>query len=273
MSKRRPRIALIDADSILYAVACMSEVRAKGQGDDGQDLYFQVKDEEECYRQVVDRIEDLMEATSAQEALICLTTSKCFRYDLLPTYKAHRTASHRPEMLSSLQQMVQSRRPYGVLAVRGLEADDVCGISTGHLQTAGLKEPVICSIDKDLLSVPGLTYSTKKAGLGVHEVSGKDADRAHLYQTLVGDVTDNYTGCPGVGPKKATAILDACEGASLGEQWRWVLEAFNKRGHLGSYALTQARVARILRSTDWDASRKQVLLWEPPTGASGPSAN
>lgn len=269
---KRDRIALIDADSVLFAVACLSEVRAKGEADDGQDLYFQVKSEEDCYREVVSRLEALMEAVSAADALICLTTSKCFRYDLLPTYKAHRTVAHRPAMLPSLQAMVQSRRPYGVLAVKGLEADDVCGISSGHLRDAGLKEPVIVSIDKDLLSVPGLTYSSRRAAMGVYEVSGKDADRAHFYQTLIGDVTDNYTGCPGVGPKKATAILDACADASLGTQWRWVLEAFNKRGHLGSYALTQARVARILRSTDWDASRKQVLLWEPPTEASGLTA-
>jgi 5'-3' exonuclease len=264
---KRPRIALIDADSILYAQACASEARAKGQSEEGSDLYFPVRDAEAAYKDVVKRLQEVTEAVGAEDALICLTTTKCFRYDLLPTYKAHRVDAHRPAMLQDLQRMVQERRPYGVLCVRGIEADDVCGISSGHLRDAGLKEPVICSIDKDLLSIPGLTYSTRKAAMGVYEVSQADADRAFLYQTLVGDVTDNYTGCPGVGPKKATAILDQCAGATLGEQWRWTLQAFTNRGHLGSYALTQARVARILRSSDWDAATKAVLLWEPPQQA------
>lgn len=257
------RIALIDADAVLYATACGAEVRAKAQGDDGEDLWFQTKDEEQCYSEVVDKLEALVGDVGAEDAIVCLTTTKCFRYNLLPTYKAQRALTHRPSMLLPLQAMVQERRPFGVLAVRGLEADDVCGISSGHLQKAGLREPVIVSVDKDMLSVPGLTYSPRKSELGIQEITPEEADRAHLYQTLVGDVADNYTGCPGIGPVKAAKLLAECGHSSPESQWAWVEAAFTRKGLSLREALVQARVARILRSDDWNKATNEVHLWSP----------
>lgn len=264
------RIALIDADSVLYAAACNSEMRAKHQGDEGEDLWFETRSLSQTYREVVENLEKLVDAVKADDALLCLTTSHCFRYQLLPTYKANRTGGHRPGQLQDLQQLVQEKRPFGVLAVKGLEADDVCGISSGQLQKAGLREPVIVSIDKDMRQVPGLTYSWKDASPHVYEVTVEEADRAHFYQTLVGDMTDNYTGCPGVGKVRANKLLDECAHASEAAQWGWVEGAFLSRGLSKEYALTQARVSRILRHTDWDALNKGVLLWSPPGGT--PSA-
>jgi hypothetical protein len=258
------RIALIDADSILYAVALGAEMKAASQEDNPDEaLWFPLKDEEQCYREVVSRLEGLVNEVRADDAIVCLTTTRCFRYDILPTYKANRASTRRPTMLLPLQALVQERRPFGVLAVRGLEADDVCGISSGHLQRAGLKEPVIVSIDKDLRSIPGLVFSPRHPELGVEEITEEAADRAHLYQTLIGDPVDGYTGCPGVGPKKANRILDECSHSSRALQWAFIEGAFMKRGQTPSYALTQARVARILRSSEWDAYRRDITLWSP----------
>lgn len=270
MANSKGRFALIDADSILYAVALGSELKSPKTGIDGEDEFFQVKDVGECYREVVSRLEAVTQEVRAEDALICLTPpGKSYRYALLPSYKANRKAIRRPEVLVPLQAMVAERKPFRVLAVRGLEADDICGISSTSLQKAKVREPIIVSIDKDMLQIPGLNYSwltaarTQTVGV-VHEVSGFEADRMHLYQTLIGDVVDNYTGCPGVGPKKAMRLLESCV-ASQGElDWRWIVEAFRKKGFSEEYALTQARVARILRDTDWDHERKEVTLWMPP---------
>lgn len=261
-AKSKARIAIIDADSILYAVALSAEMKAGGD-ERSEDLYFTIKDEEQCYREVVSRLDELVESVGAEDAIVCLTTSKCFRYGLLPTYKANRQATRRPSLLLPLQALVQERRPFGVLAVKGLEADDVCGVSCGALQKAGLREPVICSIDKDLRSVPGLVYSPRHPEDGVQEISEAAADRAHLYQTLIGDPVDGYTGCPGIGPKKANKILDECGHSSKALQWAFIEGAFMKRGQTPQYALTQARVARILRGSDWDATRRDITLWSP----------
>lgn len=270
MANSRGRFALLDADSILYAVALSSEVVSRGSSDAGEDEIFQVKDGRECYREVVSRLEALVQEVGASDALICLTPpGKCYRYQLLESYKANRATFRRPSILLSLQALVAERKPFQTLAVRGLEADDICGISSTSLQQHGMREPVIVSIDKDMLQIPGLNYSWMSAArMGtvgeVHEVSGFDGDRMHLYQTLVGDVVDNYTGCPGIGPKKADKLLNECVDTQGELDWRWVVEAFKKKGLSESYALTQARVARILRNTDWDPKHKEVTLWTPP---------
>lgn len=268
LSGSTARYALIDADSVLYAVALQAEACIKGKGGE-EDQFFQIKDGEECYRDVVGRLEGLVQEVNASDALICLTPAgKSFRYGLLESYKANRKAIRRPEVLRPLQALVASRKPFRVLSVRGLEADDICGISQTSLQKAGMREPVIVSIDKDMLQVPGLNYSwmtaarTRTVGV-VNEVSEAQADRHHFYQTLVGDTVDNYTGCPGVGSVKANHILDECLETHGELDWRWIVRAFETKGLDESYALTQARVARILRDTDWDPITKEVSLWTP----------
>lgn len=269
MANSRARFALIDADSVLYAVALSSELTSRGSGHGGEDEYFQVKDGEECYREVVYRLEKLVHEVGAEDALVCLTPpGKSFRYALLPSYKANRATNRRPDILVPLQAMVAARKPFRTLAVRGLEADDICGISQGQLQMANLREPVIVSIDKDMLQIPGLNYSPMAAARNgtigeLNEVSEIEGDRMHFYQTLVGDVVDNYTGCPGIGAKKASRLLDASVEATGCLDWKWLVEAFKKKGLTEEYALTQARVARILRHTDWDLKHKEVTLWKP----------
>lgn len=261
-SDKRKRIALIDADSVVYGTALGAEMHVATE-EGQEDTYFQIKSEEEAYSEVIAKLEALIGDVQADDAIVCLTTTKCFRYHVLPTYKANRAFTHRPSILLDLHMMLQERRPFGVLAVRGLEADDVCAISSGHLQMAPLKEPIVVSIDKDLLSVPGMVYSTLRAKEGIVEVTLEMADRAFLYQTLVGDPVDGYTGCVGIGPKKASKLLDTYAHATMDLQWAAVVELYKKRGQSAEDALTQARVARIVRSKEWDASTRQVHLWSP----------
>lgn len=281
MSDSRARFALIDADSVLYAVALQAEACIKGRNG-AEDEYMIVKDGEECYREVVRRLEALVQEIGAEDALVCLTPAgKCFRYTLLPSYKANRATMRRPAMLRPLQSLVAQRKPFRTLAVWGLEADDVCGISSTSLQRANLREPVIVSIDKDMQQIPGLNYSPMSAArtgtIGeVHEITPYEGERCHFYQTLVGDVVDNYTGCPGLGPKKAGRLLDECVETQGCLDWSWIVGAFKRKGLTEEYALTQARVARILQDKDWNPKLKEVKLWQPNTtrpSVSAPTAN
>ena len=79
-----------------------------------------------------------------------------------------------------------------------------------------------------------------------------------FFQTLVGDSVDNYKGCPGIGPKKATELL-----LSKGVKWQTIIDAYDKAGLSEDHALVQARVARILRYNDYDHDKQEVKLWEP----------
>lgn len=259
------RVALIDADGFLFSVACSGETVAKGQGEIGEDLFFQTLTDEEAYEKALRAIEQVILAVKATEAYICLSWNEGnFRKGVLPDYKMNRKASRRPPLLKTLREMFQERRPYPVLAVKNLEADDVVGITAGTLRAAG-KDPVMCSPDKDLNTIPGKLYACRE-GAVVIRVKEEEADRFHLYQTLAGDPTDGYTGCPKIGPVKAKAILDRCEaeGMTPGQRWKEIVKEFAARGFDEEFALRQARVARILRSTDWDAVKKEPILWNPP---------
>jgi DNA polymerase-1 len=93
------------------------------------------------------------------------------------------------------------------------------------------------------------------------EVSEDEADYWHLFQTLTGDQTDGYSGCPGIGPKKAEAILQHPDNQD--DLWGVVVRTFVKAGLNEDEALVQARVARILRASDYDFEKKEPILWTP----------
>lgn len=135
----------------------------------------------------------------------------------------------------------------------GLEADDVLGIWA----TRGGIDPIIVSDDKDLKTIPGKLYRQGE----LEEIDPVFADYYWLSQTLTGDTADGYPGCPGIGAVKAEKVLKGCKGT----MWEAVVEAYEKAGLTAEDALIQARLARILRASDWDATKKEVILWTPPT--------
>lgn len=253
------RIALIDADTILYAIAATSEICAKKQDDGGEDLWFQTRPLSEAYGLVVAHLDAIVEEVEAAGAIVCLSDTTNFRYDILPTYKANRIGVRRPPILADLQATIREIKPYPVLVVKGLEADDVVGISCGQLQDAH-EVPIMVSSDKDLRGIPGYLYQ----GGEMKHTTRAAADRWHLYQTLIGDSVDNYTGCPKMGPVRAEKLLSSCEHETPDRRWRWITGAFNRAGCTDDFALTQARVARILRAEDWDHEKREPVLWQPP---------
>ena len=114
---------------------------------------------------------------------------------------------------------------------------------------------------KDFKAIPCKLYNPDKPELGVEDITEGAADRHHMFQTLVGDSSDNYKGCPSVGPVKANKILDDCDGAE--ETWEAVLKNFDKAGLSSKHALVQARLARILRHGEYDFETRKVKLWQP----------
>ena len=146
------------------------------------------------------------------------------------------------------------KKNYHAHTIPLLEADDVLGI----LATDGaFKRNIIISIDKDMLTIPCEYYNMDSEITEV--IDEAMADHMFFFQTLVGDSVDNYKGCPGIGPKKATELL-----LSKGVKWKTIIDAYDKAGLSEDHALVQARVARILRHNDYDYEKQEVKLWEPP---------
>jgi DNA polymerase-1 len=142
----------------------------------------------------------------------------------------------------------------------GLEADDCLGIlATGEV--AGfMGDKVVCSIDKDMLSFPCNLYNWNHPELGVQVIYESDANRAFYSQILTGDAVDGYPGCPGVGPVRAKKLL---ADADIDSAWGIIVKAYEKKGLTEKDALIQARVARILRSEDYNFVNKTPILWVP----------
>jgi DNA polymerase-1 len=167
-----------------------------------------------------------------------------------------------------------------------LEGDDILGILATWQKVRG--EKVIVSIDKDMKTIPGLYCRDLDAG--IVEVSEEEADNWHLIQTLAGDQTDGYPGCPGIGMDRAAkAILEPTilvpyeheltRGPRKGEieiryreeptddKWQAVVTRYAAAGLSEEVALMNARVARILRASDYDFKNKRPILWTPTAAA------
>lgn len=249
------RIALIDGDVVAYR-ACMA-VEEAVEFEPGYWVWY--CDETAVKRVVKDEIDRYMAKLDATEHRVCLTTptdQPNFRIGILHTYKAIRANVKKPLVLKPVRQWMLDR--LGAVLKPTLEGDDILGIYSTWLGLKGDK--IIVSIDKDMKTIPGL-YLREMEG-EVVEIDEDQADWYHMYQTLMGDQTDGYSGLPGVGPKKAEAIL---EGATEGERWSRVVAAYEKKGLGEEEALTQARVARILRASDYDFKKKRPILWTPPS--------
>lgn len=133
------------------------------------------------------------------EYLAFLTGKNNFRYTINPEYKANRKDKPKPIHLQTCREYLI--KEYGAIVTDGIEADDALGIH----QTA---DTAICSIDKDLLMIPGHHYNFVKKEY--KEVSELDGLKAFYRQMLIGDTSDNVFGVKGIGPVKAGKLIDSC---------------------------------------------------------------
>lgn len=190
-------LALIDGDIITHRVGFTTENDPEG--------IAQVRCDE--------MLDGILMDTNSDEFQVWLSDSKeeNFRYKIDPSYKANRIAP-KPKHYDFLKEHVIKN--WGARIAYGMEADDALGIgqkkdyalASTHGGVGFAKgTTVICSIDKDLLTIPGLHYNFVKK-----EWTEQTENKAFLsfYRSImIGDVADNIKGIYGVGPKKAEKIL------------------------------------------------------------------
>ena len=139
---------------------------------------------------------------------------KTFRDDIYPDYK-----SHRPPMPEELSQQIEpihrAVRALGwpVLAIEGVEADDIIGTLTKRATAHGVKS-IVSTGDKDLAQLVDdhVTLVNTMSGEvldepGVVNKFGIPPNRIVDYLMLVGDTVDNVPGVTKVGPKTAVKWL------------------------------------------------------------------
>ncbi len=243
-------VALIDGDILAYQAASVAEVAT----DWGEGLWTLHAFEEQAIAAFQTQLNSILEKVGTESCVIVFSDSENWRKDVLPTYKSNRLGVRKPMLLKFIRQWANDR--FICQTVKTLEGDDLLGI-TATQEPKG--DYVICTIDKDLKTIPGKHYNFGKEEF--FEVDEDLADYWHMIQTLTGDTTDGYSGCPGVGIKTAEKILQA---ASEHNRWEAVVKAYDKAGLGEEEALVQARVARILRASEYNKETGEVILWTPP---------
>lgn len=233
---------LIDGDIVLYSSSVATE-HAVQWNDDVWVLSANLEQARDMARKYLDEVTEKLKAT---EVTICLSGKGNFRYDLNPNYKSNRKDTRKPIVYPELKQWMLNN--YGAQMEDKLEADDLLGILA--TRTPG---SIIVSPDKDMQCIPGKLYRQGE----IMDISPMEANYFHMHQTLTGDPTDGYPGCPGVGAVTAKKIL-----AGTPETW-WtsVLQAYQKAGCTDDDALMNARMAYILRDENY--VNGEVKLWEP----------
>lgn len=244
---------LIDGDILVFQIS--SSCQSNGVDWGGGVYSPPVADLKEAKGRFRDKVAELKLASGADDVRIALKGQGNFRRNILPSYKANRAGLVPPMLRQPLMDWLLTHPQ--VVSRPGLEGDDVIGI-LATLRTTGEPDPskIIWSIDKDMRQIPGVHWGDS----GFSEVTIGTADHYHMLQTLTGDPADNYKGLPGCGPVKAARVL--VEGMHM---WGCVVKAYEAAGLTEADALVQARVARILRANDYDYTRKEPILWQPPS--------
>jgi len=216
--------ALIDADIVAYRAACSAEE---------DDLWIA------CAR-ADQMMQDIIADTGATSYAAYLTGKGNFRRELTETYKANRP-DDRPKHWQGIREFLITN--HKAIVCDGFEADDQLGVDQD--KTHG--STVICSIDKDLLQIPGKHYNFVKK---VFQEITHDEGLKRLYiQSLVGDRSDNIAGIAGIGPVKAEKAI----GGLLPEEYYEACRSIyndNERFHLNMKLLYI-----------WQKPNDQ---WEPP---------
>lgn len=175
--------ALIDGDIVSYSCAVYNENYGW-----------------EAARSDIDSLmKRILETTGATDFECYLTGSNNFRYDVDSTYKANRKGKADPIYRQDANSYLVTE--YGARVTDGIEADDALGIAA-----TGNSDSIICSIDKDLLMIPGNHYNWRRNEFTI--VNTLDGLHSFYRSFLIGDTSDNIVGVRGLGPVKSAKYID-----------------------------------------------------------------
>jgi len=233
-------------------------------------------DAESAWNVLMETLGELQDSSGTSEVLVAFSDpEENFRKGLVGgDYKSHRAGSRKPLAYWETRRRVEEG--FSTICYPTLEADDVMGV----LMTEHPGDFVLWSLDKDLKQIPGYHLVDDE----VIKRPLSECDLFFYLQTLAGDVTDGYTGCPGIGKDRAEKYLrenlrvtpvshELKSGPRKGQvetrwdeglassPWDTVVSLYQKAGLGEEDALLNARMARILRTEDY--VNGEIVLWTP----------
>ena len=199
--------------------------KAKEMGYDGveSEAIVELEPVENALNNANEMIEAMKEKTGVTDIEVYLSTGEeSFRHKaatMLP-YKGNRKAPKPVHYEAVRQHLIDV---WGALVFKSVEADDILAI----MQKYTPDDTVICSVDKDLLTIPGKHYHFVNKEM--FTVSEEEALRNWYMQMLMGDTTDNIPGIKGMGPVKAAKLID---NTPPEEWWDMLVDAWT--AHVGN---------------------------------------
>lgn len=195
-------LTIIDGDSLMYTSS------------------YKVSSAEEALQKCKRSIYEVLYATKADYYVGYLTNSS-HKYSLAITkaYKGNRKDFVKPKYFSLIKEYLMDE--FNFITQPNTEADDLC-ISAYKLALKEAYYPTISATDKDLLQIEGNFYNPRTK---VFKSLTADEAAYNLFtQMLTGDTADNIEGLPGIGPVKATKILN--EGKSFNDYFNAVISSY-----------------------------------------------
>jgi 5'-3' exonuclease len=206
-------IAIIDGDILCYS-ACKDRWKTKYDtpppiqlDSNGKKIPLEfTKVDDTLYMKTVwknfkKELQELLDELFCDEFMMAVKGGEDnYRNAIYPEYKANRNPQN--EFVPAIRKLAV--REGLAIEASGREADDLVRIWAEECRKIN-KDFIICSIDKDLLCIPGKHYLMHKKTF--KEVSEDEGIRHFYEQLLKGDSTDNIPGIPGIGNVKAAKLL------------------------------------------------------------------
>ena len=274
--------ALIDGDILLYAIGSFTNDHPFLKDSDGNPIQMP------CSNEAIgtfcdDHLTKIKEGAGCNSYQVYVSGPNNFRHDIARThpYKFKRADIEKPFHYQTVKDYLVNEK--NAIVTDGIEADDALALAQGP-------NTVFCTVDKDLLMVPGRHYNWRKEEYRI--VDYDEGVHWFLTQLLIGDwSTDSIIGCGhveakiygakakkagqsyqcrvGIGPKEAANLLMADKEEKLnvvvgaykkefGYEWK---EKLNEMANLLGMGLDRDNL------WDYDRVSEGYSLWLPCRGA------
>lgn len=180
------KVVLIDADSLMYFSSYGSEEE-------------QILSETKLSEKIYDILNIIEKSYNVERYFIFVKGSNNFRYKIYSAYKGKRPPKH--PIIDVLNKYLVDN--FGAIEAHNAESDDYV---YSYSQLPELKgKSIICSVDKDMLQIPGIHYDYQK---NKYHIIDEETGLYNLaIQMIMGDQADGIPGLRGYGPKKAEKII------------------------------------------------------------------
>lgn len=199
------KVVLIDADSLMYF---------SSYGSEEDQLLSETKLSEKIY----DILNIVGQSYNVEKYYVFVKGKNNFRYKIFSAYKKNRPAKH--PIIDILNQYLVEN--FQAIESHNAEADDYVFSYSQFPPYKG--RAIICSVDKDMLQIPGIHYDYQKNKY--HHISEEDGSYNLAIQMIMGDAADGIQGLKGYGPVKAQKLVS--KGMTTYQYIKTILKEYQK---------------------------------------------